>query len=99
MGGRIILERLACGAQHCWTNEPFYPNHVYCHPPHEESHVRVNVNDGVVAIPGCDGGPGRSCPMAEFAQRVERREKEIGEFGRLCGLEDSVPDRITFLHQ
>ncbi|KAI7146696.1 phosphoglycerate mutase-like protein, partial [Hortaea werneckii] len=60
MGGRIIFERLACAApQYCWDNAEFgYPNHKYCTPPADEYHIRVNVNDGIVALPGCEDGPG-----------------------------------------
>lgn len=100
MGGRIIFERLACAApQECWTNAPFYPNHVYCEPPSEDIYVRINVNDGIVAIPGCEGGPGRSCPLEEFLERVSKRGKELEEFRKICGLEDDSPERIRFLHQ
>lgn len=102
MGGRVILERLACAApQHCWTNEPLYPNHVYCDPApqSEDVFVRVNVNDGIVAVPGCEGGPGSSCPLDEFLDRVRRRGEELPEFGPLCGLADDAARRLTFLHQ
>lgn len=107
MGGRVLLERLACPAPvACWDNAPFYPNHVYCESPRDELSVRVNVNDGVVAIPGCDGGAGGSCPLEEFLERVERRGREVGDFGEqvgdfgaVCGLGEDAPDGITFLHQ
>lgn len=99
MGGRLLLERLACPvAQECWSNAPFYPNHVYCTPP-EEVFVRVNVNDGVVAVPGCEGGPGGSCLLEDFVARVRERGDEVGRFGEMCGLPDGAPERITFLRQ
>lgn len=100
MGGRIILEQLVCPAPtDCWSNAPFYPNHVYCAPPAEEVFVRVNVNDGIVAIPGCDDGPGRSCSLEDFIWRVQERGKAAGDFRKVCGLSDEAPDRLTFLHQ
>ena len=100
MGGRVILERLACATPpDCWSNAPFYPNHVYCEPQPDAVYVRVNVNDGIVAIPGCDSGPGRSCPLDEFLKKVGMRGKEIEEFRSICGLGEDAPDRITFLHQ
>lgn len=100
MGGRIIFERLACLApEHCWALTPMYPHMIFCDPPREDIFVRVNVNDGIVAIPGCEDGPGRSCELERFVERVEKRGREIGEFGCVCGLERSAKKGITFLHQ
>lgn len=100
MGGRIILERLACPAsQRCWSNAPLYPNHVYCDPVRDDHFVRINVNDGIVALPGCDSGPGSSCPLDQFRQHVQQRGEKLGDFKELCGLDENAADRITFLHQ
>ena len=100
MGGRVILERLACPAsQNCWSNAPFYPNHVYCDPVRDDYFVRINVNDGIMALPGCESGPGRSCPLDEFEERIKRRGEELGDFRNVCGLGNDAKDRITFLHQ
>lgn len=100
MGGRIIFERLAyLRTTDCWSNAPFYPNHVYCTQPEEEVFVRVNVNDGIVAIPGCEGGPGGSCPLDGFLTRVKEMGEKAGDFRERCGLSPDAPDRITFLHQ
>ena len=100
MGGRIIFERLACATPpDCWSNAPFYPNHVYCTPQPDEIYVRINVNDEIVAIPGCDSGPGGTCPLDDFLERVKKRGSEIEKFGTICGLDEDAPERITFLHQ
>ena len=100
MGGRIIFERLACpAAQECWSNAPFYPNHVYCEPLHDDIFVRVNVNDGILPIPGCDSGPASSCPLDDFLKRVQKRGEQIDDFGKACGLGKVAAQRITFLHQ
>ena len=100
MGGRVIFERLACTAPiRCWNNGPFYPNHIYCEPPREEVYVRLNVNDGIVAIPGCQSGPGGSCPIEEFLEMVRKRGEEVGDFRKVCGLPDDAAERLTFLHQ
>jgi acid phosphatase len=100
MGGRIIFERLACPAiQQCWDNSPFYPNHVYCEPARDDYHVRINVNDAIVPIPGCQDGPGRSCPLASFTKMVERLGAAAGEFRKVCGLGEDAAAAITFLHQ
>ena len=61
--------------------------------------VRVNINDGVTALPGCDTGPGKSCRLSAFAARVRRKGIEVGGFREMCGLGEDVADRITFLRQ
>ncbi|TKA81855.1 hypothetical protein B0A55_01595 [Friedmanniomyces simplex] len=104
MSGRITLERLACPAasRGCWDHAEYgYPHMRYCEPEgQEELYVRVNVNDGTVALPGCEGGPGRSCPLGEFVRRVERRGREAGgSFGEVCGLPGGARGGIGFLHQ
>lgn len=101
MGGRIIFERLACAApQYCWDNAEFgYPNHKYCTPPAEDFHVRINVNDGIVALPGCEDGPGRSCSLETFMGRVSRRSTEIGSFAEICGISGDGHEGLDFLHQ
>jgi acid phosphatase len=84
MGGRIILELLSCSANASSTPKKF---------------VRLNINDGITAIPDCDSGPGKSCSLADFAARTKRKGEEAGDFRQLCGLEDDAAGRITFLDQ
>ncbi|KAL6710649.1 hypothetical protein ACN47E_007706 [Coniothyrium glycines] len=84
MGGRIIFELLSCRASSDAEPEKF---------------VRININDGITAIPDCKDGPGESCPLAAFAARTKKRGQEVGDFRELCGLNDDAADRITFLHQ
>jgi acid phosphatase len=90
---------MGCPFVYCHSNAPLYPNHVYCDPPRHEPYVRVVVNDGVVPIPGCEDGPGGSCPLAFFERKVLLRGWEVGEFGRVCGLEEGAKEKVTFLHQ
>lgn len=87
MGGRIIFERLVCGKSSSAAGTV------------KDAYVRINVNDGIVALPGCDSGPGHSCPLSKFLERVKRRGEEVGDFREVCGLGPDSPDRITFLHQ
>ncbi|KAF1851927.1 phosphoglycerate mutase-like protein [Cucurbitaria berberidis CBS 394.84] len=61
--------------------------------------VRLNINDGITAVPGCDNGPGNSCPLAQFAARTKKKGEEVGDFRELCGLDENAAGRITFLHQ
>ncbi|KAK3648967.1 hypothetical protein LTR56_007099 [Elasticomyces elasticus] len=104
MGGRIIFERLACpAAQACWNKADYgYPNMVFCEPydaGKEDYFVRINVNDGIMALAGCDSGPGGSCPLAEFMQRAKERGDYAGDFRKTCGLPKDAKGGISFLHQ
>lgn len=84
MGGRVIFELLSCKNDKQTGSEKF---------------VRLNINDGITAIPKCNSGPGKSCPLEEFAARTRRKGEEVGDFRKLCGLDETAADRITFLHQ
>ena len=100
MGGRILFERLACPApESCWAHNEMYPHMIYCDPPSEDHFVRLVVNDGVVAVPGCEAGPGRSCGLADWVERVRVRGEEVGDFGEVCGLREGSKEGISFLHQ
>ncbi|KAF2131083.1 phosphoglycerate mutase-like protein [Dothidotthia symphoricarpi CBS 119687] len=84
MGGRIIFELLSCNVTR---------------PSGRRKFVRLNINDGITAIPDCDNGPGMSCPLEKFAARTKSKTDEAGDFRKACGLGDDAADRITFLHQ
>ncbi|KAI9823486.1 MAG: acid phosphatase pho5 [Thelocarpon impressellum] len=64
-----------------------------------EPFVRINVNDGVVTMPGCASGPGRSCPLDEFMKLVAERGVQAGDFREVCGLGKDAAGEVTFLHQ
>ncbi|KAK7513796.1 histidine phosphatase superfamily [Phyllosticta citriasiana] len=89
MGGRTIFERLSCQSRSSETGGNAAV----------DAFVRVNINDGVVAIPGCANGPGGSCPLSDFANRVKDRGAALGNFNDLCGLAPAMPSQITFLRQ
>ena len=92
MGGRTVFEVLSCPM--------LSDNHIEVQPESQTGlFVRIIVNDGIVALPGCESGPGSSCPLAEFLAHVERRGEEAGDFRKMCGLGEEVAARITFLHQ
>jgi acid phosphatase len=85
MGGRIIFELLSCSA----NNSRSTP----------QKFVRLNINDGITALPDCNSGPGKSCPLSDFAARTKRKGEEVGDFRELCGLHEETAGRITFLDQ
>ena len=84
MGGRIIFELLSCKVDK---------------PSKAEKFVRLNINDGITALPDCQSGPGKSCPLEQFAARTKRKGDEVGDFREVCGLDEGKAERITFLHQ
>ncbi|KII87239.1 hypothetical protein PLICRDRAFT_177012 [Plicaturopsis crispa FD-325 SS-3] len=49
-------------------------------------YVRVSANNAPIRIPGCDSGPGSTCPLAQFAAYVDKRGRVAGDFVQKCGL-------------
>jgi acid phosphatase len=94
MGGRVLFERLAC-APSSSSRSSFGGSA----NGEENVFIRINVNDGIVAIPGCKSGPGKSCSLSQFLDLVKGRGEEVGDFRQKCGLGKAAAERITFLHQ
>lgn len=99
MGGRVLFERLACGSSSSSSSSTASLSAEKRAGKSEDLFVRINVNDGIVALPGCRDGPGGSCPLTRFLEMVKRRGEEVGDFREVCGLGPDVAGRITFLHQ
>ncbi|KAK9469436.1 histidine phosphatase superfamily [Lipomyces arxii] len=61
--------------------------------------VRILVNDGVVVMPGCESEttPAGICPLSKFVAIVDEKGKQIGNFEDVCGLDDKVGRRPSFL--
>ncbi|KAL1304807.1 hypothetical protein AAFC00_003735 [Neodothiora populina] len=63
-------------------------------------YVRVNINDGTVAVPDCRDGPGQSCEIRRWRERTERRGRDVGDFEGVCGIDGGLArGRLEFLHQ
>jgi len=108
MAGRAILELLSCSPNAAPTPPSSYPRNFlqpFSIPPQtplkqqEGKFIRLNINDGIVPLRGCDGGPGGSCELGDFVKRVKEREEEVGTFGEVCGLGEESPGGVDFLHQ
>lgn len=84
MGGRILFERMTCTTKDSDEEDVF---------------IRLNVNDGIVALEGCSDGPGSSCPLNDFLGHVKDRGDIGGDFRKICGLAEDAPGRLTFLRQ
>ncbi|KAF1978005.1 phosphoglycerate mutase-like protein [Bimuria novae-zelandiae CBS 107.79] len=85
MGGRTTFELLSCELKE--DSEA------------RRNYVRININDGITALPDCASGPGSSCPLEQFVARTAKKGQEVGDFRQRCGLGDDAADHITFLHQ
>ncbi|KAI2007339.1 hypothetical protein LOZ28_002589 [Ophidiomyces ophidiicola] len=88
MGGRIIFERLRCRVEESKRTASSDDS--------TSSFLRININDGIVPLPGCRSGPGASCSLAEFGERVRVRGKQVGEFESLH-LGQGIFDSLTFV--
>ena len=108
MGGRIILEVLSCKAK--YQSRPTQNLSGENSSSEEQDRcaatasadgkfVRLNINDGITALPDCNSGPGRSCPLSQFVARTRKRGGEVGGFKELCRLEEEGAEGISFLKQ
>lgn len=84
MGGRITFERLSCSDSTRGEEDLF---------------VRININDNIVPLPGCHGGPGGSCPLDDFVKMVHERRARVGRFDDVCGTKGQETTGLTFLKQ
>lgn len=62
------------------------------------SFVRILVNSVVKPVSTCSNGPGQSCPLNDFAQYIERRQAQYGQFSRTCQRDSILPDQLTFFN-
>ena len=94
MGGRVIFERVTCGASivnpyrdrsECPANAQV-PGHEHEGGP--KHYIRISINDGVVLD---------QIPLDQFVRLVKGKGEKHGNFREVCGLDDSMPGGITFL--
>jgi acid phosphatase len=83
MGGRIIIEQLRCG-----KGTDLHQS---------EAYIRFIINDGIVAVRGDEYGG--MTTVANFQRLLRERGEAVGDFEEMCGLDNSAPSRITFIHQ
>lgn len=83
MGCRIIVERLSCGKSTSMDQSRAY--------------VRLIINDGVVIIG--DSYHNAIVTLESFQLLLHDERDVVGDFREICGLNDSAPSSITFLHQ
>ncbi|KAK0907965.1 hypothetical protein LTR02_005155 [Friedmanniomyces endolithicus] len=64
--------------------------------------MRIKLDDQVYPVPACQQGPGRSCPLEEYAAIVAGKSAAAGDYELECGIANAsvVPvgkDYTTFL--
>jgi acid phosphatase len=52
---------------------------------HNTSFVRAIANETPFPIPGCESGPGASCPTHDFYALMKRKEAAFGDIEKACG--------------
>ncbi len=51
-----------------------------------ETFIRLRLNDAVYPLPSCQSGPGKSCPMAEYAAYVADKYAAQGNWAENCNV-------------
>ncbi len=98
--GYVALERLTCSAVD--VSRPVYhaANVIMAASGEQSTYVRVRVNNAPVPIPACQGGPGATCPLGDFARYLGVDMKGVaGNFGERCGVETGGVNDVRFLTQ
>ncbi|KAF4120608.1 multiple inositol-polyphosphate phosphatase / 2,3-bisphosphoglycerate 3-phosphatase [Geosmithia morbida] len=58
---------------------------------HGTSYLRVLLNDAVYPVTDCSEGPGKSCPLDKYDDKIlAEKWKNAGSFEDICGLADGV---------
>ncbi|TBU31476.1 phosphoglycerate mutase-like protein [Dichomitus squalens] len=89
--GYVALERLSCDPHDPPRSVQHTSGKVVLGPgtsPGAQKYVRLKINNAVVPLPGCAGGPGSSCSLASFQNYVASRAAVAGDFVQRCGLQD-----------
>lgn len=76
MGGHLVIERLKCGNA---AND-------------ETKYVRFVLNESVVPLDDCQSGPGYSCPVSEYNDKLNRI---LPVYEYMCQPGDGIPRQFT----
>lgn len=88
MGGRLAFERINCQKARFTT-------------PQNKTFVRLIINDGHFSLNEHVFGDvlEHDMRLQRFESDVAAKERKFGDFRTVCGLKDTAPSKITFLHQ
>jgi acid phosphatase len=85
MGGRIIIEQLRCG-----KGTDLHQS---------EAYIRFIINDDIIAVGDDEYGGMTTAANFQRVLRERERREAVCDFKEICGLDDSAPSKITFIHQ
>ena len=57
----------------------------------EQRFVRIVLNNVVYLVLDCQSGPGRSCPLEQYAALLRRKQAVARGFATVCGIGGAVP--------
>jgi len=63
---------------------PFIVSHL-----NPSTHQNISSND-LLAVPSCQSGPGKSCPLDSYGALIAQKSKSQGSFVQTCGLSNST---------
>lgn len=106
MRGTIALERLNCLVTGSNETQPTTTRACVPRPTasgnvrrfdaaRNETFVRIRVNEAVYPVPSCQSGPGKSCPLADYAKYVSDKLEANGDFVEICNATDpATPSKV-----
>lgn len=65
-----------------------------------QNFIRLRLNDVVYPVVSCQSGPGKSCPLSQYQELIEKKVQQAGDFEKMCNITASVvpvgQDQTTF---
>lgn len=102
MGARLTIERLQCNPEaveaYGSDSDPdsaVAANENFMSVPKTSPYVRLVLNKAVVPYDGCTNGPGWSCPLGDFTDKVRKRISKY-DYVKDCRIPDSAPQYLDF---
>lgn len=87
MRGTIAFERLNCAVS---VNTPHQPT-----TTKNETYVRIMLNDAVYPVPDCDNGPGKSCLLRTYAEKIAAKYKKAGNWHDACNVTNAAAPKVV----
>lgn len=97
-GDRIDKNRLFKSSNFCTMRGTISFERLNCK---NNKYMRLRLNDVVYPVSGCQGGPGRSCPLDQYRKLVDAKIAKSGGFQKECNVTSGVvpvgQEKTTFL--
>lgn len=85
MRGTVAFERLNCRVPKPCRSRVDGSDSVR---QHNQTFVRVRINEAVYPVPSCMDGPGKSCPVDKYVEYLSNKLEENGDFATICNATD-----------